>query len=758
MAVNRSRALEAMLSRKIPSTNLGEQKISDFYGINVFNDRAMKEYLSEEAYTLVQDCIEKGVKISRKLADQVASSLKAWAISRGATHYTHWFQPLTGLTAEKHDAFITPGEGGSAIEKFEGEQLVQQEPDASSFPNGGIRNTFEARGYTAWDPSSPAFVIGKTLCIPTIFVAYTGEALDYKAPLLKALNSLDKAATSVCQYFDKNVNKVTATLGWEQEYFLVDAALFNARPDLQVSGRTVFGHSSAKDQQLDDHYFGSIPQRAAAYIKDFEKEAWKLGIPVKTRHNEVAPNQFECAPVFEEANLSVDHNQLLMDVMERVARHHNFRVLLHEKPFAGVNGSGKHNNWSLSTNTGVNLLKPGKNPKANIQFLTFFVNSIKAVHDHADLLRASIASAGNDFRLGANEAPPAIISVFIGSQLTAMLDEIEEKVKNGKMTPDEKTELKLDIGKIPEILLDNTDRNRTSPFAFTGNKFELRAVGSSANCASPMIILNTIMADQLVKFKKDVDAIIKKGVKKDEAIFQILRNYIIESKKIRFEGNNYSQDWVEEAEKRGLPNIKLTPLALDAFTSKENVDLFEKNGIFNEVELHARQEIKLEKYIYKVQIESRIMTELALNHIIPTAIKYQNTLIDNLKGLKELGLVDLKISSSKEMVSQEAGDVLPKDNVNGNGFVPDGSMAFTQIETIKAISMHISGIKKYTDHMVGERKKANAMDNVRDKAMYYGENINACFDKIRYHVDKLELIVDDQLWPLAKYREMLFAR
>ena len=758
MAVSRSRALETMLSRKVPSSDLGENKISDFYGINVFNDSAMKEYLSEEAYALVQDCIEKGVKISRKAADQIASSMKAWAVNRGATHYTHWFQPLTGLTAEKHDAFITPDQDGSAIEKFDGEQLAQQEPDASSFPNGGIRNTFEARGYTAWDPSSPAFVIGKTLCIPTIFVAYTGEALDYKAPLLKALHALDNAATSVCQYFDKNVNKVTATLGWEQEYFLVDAALFNARPDLQVSGRTVFGHSSAKDQQLDDHYFGSIPQRAAAYIKDFEKEAWKLGIPVKTRHNEVAPNQFECAPVFEEVNLSVDHNQLLMDVMERVARHHNFRVLLHEKPFAGVNGSGKHNNWSLSTNTGVNLLKPGKNPKANIQFLTFFINSIMAVHDHSDLLRASIASAGNDFRLGANEAPPAIISVFIGSQLSAMLDELEEKVKKGKMTPDEKTELKLDIGKIPEILLDNTDRNRTSPFAFTGNKFELRAVGSSANCASPMIVLNTIMADQLVKFKKDVDALIKKGTKKDEAILQTLRNYIIASKKIRFEGNNYSQEWVEEAEQRGLPNIKLTPLALDAFTTKDNVDLFERNGIFNEVELHARQEIKLEKYIYKVQIESRIMTELALNNIIPTAIKYQNTLIENLKGLKELGLIDITQTASKEMVGHDSGDVLPKENVNGNGFVPDGSMAFTQIETIKSISMHISAIKKYTDHMVEERKKANAMSSVRDKAMYYGENINGCFDKIRYHADKLELLVDDQLWPLAKYREMLFAR
>jgi len=600
------------------------------------------------------------------------------------------------------------------------------------------------------------------LCIPTIFVSYTGEALDYKSPLLKALTALDNAATDVCHYFDKNVNKVSATLGWEQEYFILDTALYNARPDLVLTGRTVFGHSSPKDQQLDDHYFGSIPERAAAYIRDFENEALLLGIPVTTRHNEVAPNQFECAPVFEEANLSVDHNLLLMDVMEKVARRHNFRVLMHEKPFAGINGSGKHNNWSLSTNTGVNLLKPGKNPKANLQFLTFFINTVKAVNDHADLLRAGIASAENDYRLGANEAPPAIISVFIGSQLTKVLDDIEKKVKKGKMTPDEKTDLKLNIGKIPEILLDNTDRNRTSPFAFTGNKFELRAVGSSTNCASAMIPLNTIVANQLVEFKKETDKIIKSGIKKDEAIFQVLRNYITSSKKIRFEGNNYSEEWVKEAEKRGLPNIKSTPLALDAFTAKKNIELYEKNGILNEVELYARRELKLEKYTMKVQIESRIIGELALNQIIPTAIKYQNTLIENVKGLIEIGSVKLSkvkaaaISTTKgEEGMDKAGYV---DQVNGNGYIPDGSSAYTQTETIDEISMHITAIKAYTDQMINERKRVNAFEDAREKAIAYCDNVKPYFEKIRNHVDKLELIVDDELWPLVKYRELLFTK
>ena len=759
MSSQRFNALERVLSRSPIKVEPPAEKVSDFYGESVFNDVAMQEYLSEEVYDIVKAAIDKGEKIQRSVADQIAASMKAWSINKGATHYTHWFLPLTGLTAEKHDAFVNPIEGGKSMEKFEGDQLVQQEPDASSFPSGGIRNTFEARGYTAWDPSSPAFIIGKTLCIPTVFVSYTGEALDYKAPLLRALTALDKSAVEVCKYFDKNVNKVIATLGWEQEYFLIDSALYNARPDLVLTGRTVFGLSSSKDQQLDDHYFGSIPERAGAYIRDFENEMFKLGVPVTTRHNEVAPNQFECAPVYEEANLSVDHNQLLMDVMEKVARRHNFRVLMHEKPFAGINGSGKHNNWAMATNTGVNLLQPGKNPKANLQFLTFFINTIKAVNDHADLMRAAIASAGNDFRLGANEAPPAIISVFIGEQLTAVLDEIEKKVKKGKMTPDEKTELKLGIGKIPEIMLDNTDRNRTSPFAFTGNKFEFRAVGSSANCASAMIVINTIVANQLAEFKKETDKIINTGVKKDEAIFQVLRNYIISSKKIRFEGNNYGEEWVKEAEKRGLSNIKSTPIALEAFTAKKNIDLFSKVGVLNETELYARREIKLENYTMKVQIESRIIADIAYNQIIPTAIKYQNVLIENVKGLKELGLLNIeKIESAKAISSSsESVDALEKV-VTGNGHVPDSDTAFTQLGTIESVSKHIAAIKSFTDNMIEERKIANAMDDARDKSIAYSDGVKPYFDKIRYHVDKLELIVDNQLWPLPKYRELLFTR
>jgi len=762
MSKNRLNALVSVLSRSPINILPPADKVSDYFGTNVFNDVAMREFLSDEIYSEVMDSINKSSKIDRKIADQVASSMKSWAMTKGATHYTHWFQPLTGLTAEKHDAFFNPTEGGRSFEKFDGDQLAQAEPDASSFPSGGIRNTFEARGYTAWDPSSPAFVIGRTLCIPTVFVSYTGEALDYKAPLLKSLACLDKAAVDVCQYFDKNVNKVTVTLGWEQEYFLIDTALFNARPDLVLTGRTVLGHSSAKDQQLDDHYFGSIPERAAACIRDFEIEALKLGIPVTTRHNEVAPNQFECAPMFEEANLSNDHNLLIMDVMEKVARKHNFRVLVHEKPFAGINGSGKHNNWSMSTNTGTNLLKPGKNPKANLQFLTFFVNTIKAVNDHADLLRAGIASAGNDHRLGANEAPPAIISVFIGSQLTKVLDDIEKKVKDGKMTPDEKTEIKFDIGKIPEILRDNTDRNRTSPFAFTGNKFEFRAVGSSSNCASAMIPLNVMMSNQLIEFKKEVDVIIKKGVKKDEAIFQVLRKYIISSKAIRFEGNNYSEEWVKEAEKRGLPNIKSTPIALDAFVADKNIKLFEKLGVLNQVELKARQGIKLDKYTMKVQIESRVIGDLSVNQIIPTSIKYQNILIENVKGLIDLGLVNIdSLKSKKELVGAReeigASYTIQPENLTGNG-LPDGSNAYTQVDTIKTISKHISAIKVYADSMINERRKANKIEDSRELALAYFNNVTPYFEKIRYHVDKLEIIVDDDLWPLPKYWELLFTR
>jgi glutamine synthetase len=764
MATHRFAALNTVNTRTPNYVDPPSKKVSDYFGANVFNQSAMRKFLSEEAYGSVMDTVEKGVSLDRKLADQIASSMKAWALSKGATHYTHWFQPLTGLTAEKHDAFFNPIEGGLSIEKFDGDQLAQAEPDASSFPSGGIRNTFEARGYTAWDASSPAFVIGRTLCIPTVFVSYTGEPLDYKAPLLKTMHVLDGAATAVCNYFDKNVTKVSATLGWEQEYFLVDTALFNARPDLVVAERTVFGHSSPKDQQLDDHYFGSIPERAGAYIRDFETEALKLGIPVTTRHNEVAPNQFECAPMFEEANLAVDHNQLLMDVMDKVARRHNFRVLMHEKPFAGINGSGKHNNWSMSTNTGTNLLKPGKNPKANLQFLTFFVNTIKAVNEHADLLRAGIASAGNDFRLGANEAPPAIISVFIGDQLTKVLKEIESRVKKGKMSADEKTALKLGIGKIPEILLDNTDRNRTSPFAFTGNKFEFRAVGSAANCSQAMIPMNAIVANQLIEFKKEVDGLIKGGIKKDEAIFQVLRSYIISSKNILFEGNNYSEDWVVEAEKRGLPNVKTTPHALKVFTKKENVSLYEKLGIFTEVELEARQDIRMDKYSMKVQIESRIIGELANNQIVPTALKFQNILIENVKGLKEIGLLNTGQTAAKQQLAEAASGaeyrVQPEDmgeEASGNG-MPDGSTAFTQMETIKTISKHIAAIKVYSDSMIDERRSANMIDSATDKAIAYCERVKPYFDKIRYHVDKLELLVDDNLWPLPKYRELLFTK
>ncbi len=729
MAFHRFKALETVLTRTPVDVVLPSNKVSEFFGENVFGIDAMREYLSEEAFKSVMSAMEQGTQIDRKMADHVASSMKAWANSKGATHYTHWFQPLTGTTAEKHDAFFEPTEGGRAIERFGGSQLAQQEPDASSFPNGGIRNTFEARGYTAWDPTSPAFVIGKTLCIPTIFVSYTGEALDFKTPLLKALHAMDKAAVDVCQYFDKNVTKVIATLGWEQEYFLVDEALANARPDLSITGRTLFGHIPAKGQQLEDHYFGSIPDRATAFMRDFEIESLKLGIPIKTRHNEVAPNQFECAPVFEECNLAVDHNQLLMDVMEKVGRRHNFKVLLHEKPFAGVNGSGKHNNWSLSTNTGKNLLSPGKTPKTNLQFLTFFINTVKAVHDNADLLRAGIASANNDHRLGANEAPPAIMSVFLGTQLSNVLDELETKVKSGKMSPDEKTALKLGVGKIPDILLDNTDRNRTSPFAFTGNKFEFRAVGSSANCAGPMTILNAIVADQLVKFKKDVDALISKNVDKDEAIFQVLRTYIIESKKIRFEGNGYGEEWVKEAAKRGLSNIKTTPEALGAFASKQTMSLFERHGIMSEREQHARYDIYLETYTKKIQIESRVMADLALNQIIPTAIKYQSSLIENVKGLKEI--------------------MSPAD------FKKNGQI---QLEMIMEISEHINIIKTKVDQMTEARKKANAIADVKKQAVEYCEKVKSYFDVIRYHVDKLEIVVDDESWPLPKYRELLFTK
>jgi glutamine synthetase len=728
MSTLRFKALEDVVHRQPMHPKKSSLKVSDFYGEKVFNRGKMQQYLSSEAFDMVEDSINKGTKVDRKLANQVALGMKAWAIENGATHYTHWFHPLNGSTAEKHDSFFESVEGGGAIEKFSGSLLVQQEPDASSFPSGGIRNTFEARGYTAWDPSSPAFIIDTTLCIPTIFVSYTGEALDFKTPLLKSNVALDAAARKICDFFTKDVNKVIATLGWEQEYFLVDSALYNARPDLALTGRTLMGHSSSKDQQLEDHYFGAIPERVSAFMKDFEQEALRLGIPVKTRHNEVAPNQFECAPIFEEANLAVDHNMLVMSVMDSVAMKHNFRILFHEKPFAGVNGSGKHNNWSMMTDTGVNLLQPGKNPKSNLRFLTFVVNTLKAVKENADLLRASILTYGNTHRLGANEAPPSIISAFLGKHINHSLDLIEQSVSRQKtMSPDEKAALKLDIGKIPEILLDNTDRNRTSPFAFTGNRFEFRAVGSSANCASPMIALNTIMANQLNSFHADVLQETKKGLKKDEAIFRILREYIKDCRDIVFEGNGYSDEWVEEAKKRGLSNISEVPEALKAFISEKTIKLMEENGVLSSRELHARYEIRLDVFKKKVQIESRVLGDLAVNHIIPTAVKYQNVLIENVTGMRNL--------------------------LNTGEF---NRQAGLQLETLKSISGHISSIKEGVDAMINERKKANALETIEEMANAYQKGVIPYLETIRYHIDKLELIIDDEIWPLPKYREMLF--
>ena len=724
MSSLRFQALNAVLSRTIPEVKMPSTKLSDFYGSNVFDQKKMKDSLSKEAFSSIIDSINSGTPIDRGISEQVASSMKSWAMSRGASHYTHWFQPLTGSTAEKHDSFFEPGSDGQGLEKFSGEALSQQEPDASSFPNGGIRSTFEARGYTAWDPSSPAFIIGSTLCIPTVFISYTGEALDYKAPLLKAIGLMDKAAVAVAQYFDKSIEKINSSLGIEQEYFLVDLALFNARPDLYLTGRALFGHMSAKNQQLDDHYFGSIPERVLAYMQDFETEAIKLGIPLKTRHNEVAPSQFECAPLYEEMNLAIDHNSLLMDLMDKVARRHNFKVLLHEKPYAGINGSGKHNNWSLITNTGKNLLSPGKTPKNNLMFLTFFVNTIRAVFEYSDLLRASIASVNNDHRLGANEAPPAIISMFLGSQLNDLLDEIESSRVTNKMK--QEPSLWTNIPKIPQILLDNTDRNRTSPLAFTGNKFELRAVGSSANSANPMTILNTIIADQLNKFKAEVDKLIKKGEKKDVAIMTVIKRYIKESKAIRFEGNGYSDEWAEEAKKRGLSNIKTTPKALDVLLDPKTDKLFQDTGVFSKRESHARHEILLESYFKKLQIEARVMGDLVDNVIIPTAINYQTTLIDNVKGLKDLGLGEDTYAA--------------------------------QLDIIKMISGHVNFIRTANIEMVNERKKANNIEDIRDKSIAYDEKVKSFFDPIRYHVYKLEQLVDDSKWPLPKFRELLFLK
>jgi len=719
----RFKALEAVLTRTIPEVKVPSSKISDFFGANVFDNKKLKEYLSNEAYQSIINSIDDGSPIARETAEQIASAMKSWSIGKGATHYTHWFQPLTGSTAEKHDAFFEPTVDG-VIERFSGDALAQQEPDASSFPSGGIRNTFEARGYTAWDPSSPAFIMGRTLCIPTVFVSYTGEALDYKVPLLKALSVLDKAAVDVCHYFDKSIEKVNASLGIEQEYFLVDLALYNARPDLYLTGRTLFGHMSAKNQQLEDHYFGSIPERVYAFMQDMETEALLLGIPLKTRHNEVAPSQFECAPVYEEINLAIDHNQLLMDLMDKVAKRHNFKVLLHEKPYAGINGSGKHNNWSLITNTGKNLLSPGKTPKNNLMFLTFFVNIIKAVHEHADLLRASIASVNNDHRLGANEAPPAIISIFLGSQLNDVLDEIETSRISKKIKED--ALLWQGIPKVPQILKDNTDRNRTSPFAFTGNKFEFRAVGSSANSANPMTILNLIVADQLKKFKYDVDKLIRKGEKKDVALLTVIKRCIKESKSIRFEGNGYSEEWEKEAAARGLSNFKTTPKSLDALLSDKSERLFEETGVYSKREAVARHEILLESFYKKLQIEARVIGELVNNVIIPAAINYQSKLVENVRGLKDLG------------------------------FAPDTYAA--QMAIITKISEHVNFIKNNVDHLIEERKKANVIEDSRDKAIAYDEKVKTYFVPIRYHVDKLEQLVDDEMWPLPKFRELLFIK
>jgi glutamine synthetase len=720
MAHLRFDALKKLSERTPVHVDLPSPNVSKFYGELVFGSEQMRGTLAPAVFKKVSQAIKNHEKIDEATADAVASAAKSWAMAKGASHFTHWFQPMTGGTAEKHDSFF---DALSGIEKFKGSELVQQEPDASSFPSGGIRSTFEARGYTAWDPTSPMFLYGSTLCIPTIFVSYTGETLDAKAPLLKALKAVDLAAVKVCQLFDKDIQHVVASLGPEQEYFVVDKALFDARPDLVMAGRSVFGHAPARGQQMEDHYFGSIPPRVYDFMKEFEIESWKLGIPVRTRHNEVAPSQFEVAPLFEEVNVANDHNQLMMDVMSRVGEKHNLKILFHEKPFAGLNGSGKHNNWSLITDTGVNLYAPTSSARDNLMFLTFFITTIKAVHEHADLLRASIATPGNDFRLGANEAPPAIMSVFIGSQMTAVLDELEKK-GNVKIEKGDNMYMKLGIDQIPEIILDATDRNRTSPFAFTGNKFEFRAVGGSDNCGTAMTALNTIVADQLEKFFESVTKEIEKGEEKRLAIVNVLRKYIKESKDVRFEGDGYSEEWVKEAAKRKLGNVKNMVHALDAYTTKKSADLFEKHGVMSHKENEARVEIKLESYIKRVQIEARVIGDLAMNHIVPTAINYQTKLIENANGLKGLG-VDNK----------------------------------TVVQTIKEISGHIDTIKNNVRAMIEERKRVNKITDTHKRAIGYCDDIKEkYFEVIRDAVDKLELLVDNEDWPLVKYRELLFLR
>ncbi|MDR1809299.1 MAG: glutamine synthetase III [Prevotella sp.] len=728
MSTLRFNAVAEAANRKPVTVTSPGQKVSDYYGKKVFNKEAMSQYLSKETYKTIIGVIEKGKTIDRGIAEHVAAGMRMWAIENGATHYTHWFQPLTDGTAEKHDAFVEHDGQGGMIEEFSGKLLAQQEPDASSFPSGGLRNTFEARGYSAWDPTSPAFIIDDTLCIPTIFISYTGETLDYKTPLLKALSAVDKAAVDVCKYFSDDVTKVYSYLGWEQEYFLVDEALYAARPDLMLTGRTLMSHDSAKNQQLEDHYFGSIPGRVIKFMEDLEFEAYQLGIPVKTRHNEVAPNQFELAPIYEECNLAVDHNLLVMSVMEKVARRHNFRVLLHEKPFKGINGSGKHNNWSLGTNTGVLLCSPGKNKVENLRFITFTVNILAAVYKNNGLLKASIASATNAHRLGANEAPPAIISVFLGSQVSDILDKFESSSVKDAIVVDEKKQISLGVGQIPEILLDNTDRNRTSPFAFTGNRFEFRAVGSSANCASAMTALNAAVAEQLREFKKEVDAIIASGKSKEEALYEVLKKYIKLSRPIRFNGNGYSDEWKEEALKRGLDCETSAPVIFDNYTSKQSIKSFE--GILTEVELHSRNEVKWETYTKKLQIESRVLGDLALNHIIPVAINYQSVLLSNVAKLQKIYGETAKF---KELAEE-------------------------QLRLIEKVSAHVNAINAKVHEMKDARKKANTIENEREKAVEYHDVVAPFFDEIRYHIDKLELIVDNEMWPLAKYRELLFIR
>ena len=729
MSTLRFRVVETAFTKKAVDVAVPDERPSEYFGKYVFNRAKMFKYLPEKTYRKLVDAIDNGTPLDREIADSVAEGMKKWAIEMGATHFTHWFHPLTEGTAEKHDAFVEHDGKGGVVEEFSGKLLIQQEPDASSFPNGGIRNTFEARGYSAWDPSSPAFIVDDTLCIPTIFIAYTGESLDYKAPLLKALDSVNKAAVDVCHYFDHNVKKVFAYLGWEQEYFLVDEGLYAARPDLLLTGRTLMGHESSKNQQLEDHYFGAIPTRVAAFMKDLEIESLKLGIPVKTRHNEVAPNQFELAPIFEECNLANDHNLLIMALMRKISRRHGFRVLLHEKPFKGVNGSGKHNNWSLGTDTGVLLMAPGKTAEDNLRFVTFIVNVLMAVYRHNGLLKASISSATNAHRLGANEAPPAIISSFLGTQLTQVLDHLEESSNDELIALSGKHGMKLDIPQIPELLIDNTDRNRTSPFAFTGNRFEFRAVGSEANCASAMIALNTAVAEQLIEFKSEVDALIAKGEPKVSAILDVVRKYIKESKPIHFDGNGYSEEWKAEALKRGLDCETSVPVIFDNYLKEESVKMFESTGVMTRKELEARNEVKWETYTKKIQIEARVLGDLAMNHIIPISTKYQSELIDNVYKIRSL------FSEDKAVL------LCGKD-----------------LDIIEEIGHRELAIKEKVEEMIEARKKANKIADEREKAIAYHDTVAPKFDEIRYHIDKLELIVDDQMWTLPKYRELLFIR